>query len=68
MSLDLTNHIPTVAFVPSPVEVFSDIAELNDEMLAQVFGLDLTPLLPPKANELVYISAHDDPSVRSAYK
>ena len=63
MPLDLANEISAAAFVPTPVEVFGDIAKLNDEMLAQVFGLDFAPFLTPKAYEPVFIGAHDDPGI-----
>jgi hypothetical protein len=46
--LHVLDSIPGVALVPSPVQVLSNGAELDDEVLAQVFRFGLTPLLTPK--------------------
>jgi hypothetical protein len=67
-ALDVLNDLPGVTFVPVPVEVLGHDAELHDEVAGQVFGLDLTALLPPQPKENVFITAHDDAGVRAAYK
>jgi hypothetical protein len=46
--------------------VLGDRAELDDEVLAQVFWFGLTPLLTPEPDEPRLVSAHDDASVGAA--
>jgi hypothetical protein len=41
---------------------------LNNEVLAQVFWLGLTPLLTPEPDESRLVIAHDDASVGAAYE
>jgi hypothetical protein len=36
-----------VALIPAPVEVLGDDAELDDEIVAEILGLDFATLLPP---------------------
>ena len=57
-----------VALVPAPVEVFGDGAELNDQVVGQVFRLDLAALFAPEAEECSLIIAHDDAGIRAADK
>jgi hypothetical protein len=66
--LDVVDRIARTAFIPGPVQVLGDTAELNNEILAQVFWFDLASLLPPKPEEPCLIVAHDDPGVRTAYE
>ena len=41
-------------------------AELDDEIIREIFWCDLSTFLVPKANELVLIVAHDDTRIRAA--
>jgi hypothetical protein len=46
--LHVLDRIAAVAFVPGPVQVFGDAAELDDEILAEVLRFSLAPLFSPK--------------------
>ncbi len=64
--LHVFDRIASVAFVPGPVQVLGDRAELDDKVLAQVLRLDLAPLFSPKPDETALVIAHDDASVGAA--
>jgi len=68
--LDLPLHVLDdvigVALIPAPVEVLGDAAELNDQIVAEILGLDLAALLAPQPNEIGLIIAHDDPCIGAA--
>ena len=53
-------------FVPAPIEVLGDDAELDDEVAGEVLRLDLAALLPPQPEQGGFVVAHDDPGVRAA--
>ena len=55
-----------VALVPAPVEVLGDGAELDDQVVGKVFGLDLPAFLAPQPNQTGLVIAHDDPGIRAA--
>jgi hypothetical protein len=61
--LDVLDRMPGVALVPGPVQVLGAAAELDDEVLAQVFWFGFTPLLTPEPDEARLIVAHDDAGV-----
>jgi hypothetical protein len=63
LSLHVIDRIAGVAFVPGPVQLLGDGAELNNEILAEVLRLDFSSLFPPKLYEPCLIVAHDDPGV-----
>ena len=67
-SLHVPDGTPGIAFVPAPVEVLGDGAELDDQDVGQIFGLDLPSLLAPQPNQPGLVVAHDDPGVRAAKK
>ena len=46
--LDIGDDLPGIGFVPAPIEVLGDNAELNDEVAGQVLRLDLAALFAPK--------------------
>ena len=64
--LDVRHHLAGVAFVPVPIEVLGDVAELDDEISRQVLGFELAAFLPPQPQQGFFIGAHDDPGVRAA--
>src|SRR6516165_5736352 len=68
LSLHVVDRIARVAFVPGPVQLLRDAAELDNEVLAQVFWFGLTPLLTPEPDEPRLVIAHDDTSVGAAYE
>jgi hypothetical protein len=68
LSLHVIDRLAGVAFVPGPVQLLCDAAELDNEVLAQVFRFDLASLLPPEPKEPCLIIAHDDASVGAAYE
>ena len=55
-----------VALVPGPVERLGGDAELDDEIVRQVFGFDLAALFLPQPDQRRLVWAHDDPGVRAA--
>jgi hypothetical protein len=64
--LDLRDADADIGLVPTPVQVLGDHAKLYDEIIRKVFGRGFPALLAPKAQELGFIVAHNDPSVRAA--
>ena len=65
-ALDVGDDPPGVALVPSPVERLGGDAELDDEVVAEVFGLGLAALFLPQPDQRRLVGAHDDPRVRAA--
>ena len=57
---------PVLSFVPAAVELLGGEAELDDEVVGQVFRLDFAALLPPQAEQRGFVIAHDDPGIRAA--
>jgi hypothetical protein len=55
-----------IAFVPAPVEIFSDAPELNNKVPRQVFRAYLAPFLLPKSDQGGFIGTHNDSCVRAA--
>ena len=66
LPLHLDDDLAGVAFVPVPVEVLGHGAELDDQVVREVFRLDLAALFPPQAEQGGFIVAHDDPGIRAA--
>jgi len=67
-SLHVCDRLSGIPFVPSSVEIFGDVAELDDEVTRRVLRLRFAALFAPKAEQGGFISTHDDPRVRAAYK
>ena len=73
-ALDRMKHLPLhlgddlagIALVPVPVEVLGHGAELDDQVVREVLGLDLAALFPPQPEQGGFVVAHDDPGVRAA--
>ncbi len=57
-----------ISLVPMPVKVLGRHPELNDEVAGEVLGLGFAALLLPKAEQRIFIIAHDDAGVRTADK
>jgi hypothetical protein len=68
LSLHVIDRIAGVAFVPAPVQLLGDAAELDDKVLAEVLRFGLTPLLTPEPDKPRLVIAHDDASVGAAYE
>ena len=66
LPLHLGDDLAGVALVPVPVEVLGHGAELDDQVVREVLGLDLAALFPPQAEQGGFVVAHDDPGVRAA--
>ena len=66
--LHVFNDVAGVALVPAPIELFGHRAELNDQIFGEIFGLDLTSLFAPQADEQVLVVTHNHPRIRSADK
>ena len=66
LPLHLGDDLAGIALVPVPVEVLGHGAELDDQVVREVLGLDLAALFPPQAEQGGFVVAHDDPGVRAA--
>ena len=67
-ALDVGDDAPGVALVPGTVERLGGDAELDDEIVAQIFRLGLAALFLPQPDQRGFVAAHDDPGVRAAKK
>lgn len=54
------------ALVSGAIEDLCYRAELDDEIIREIFWCDLSTFLLPKAGELVLVVAHDDTRIRAA--
>ena len=68
LPLHLGDDLTGIPLVPVPVEVLGHGAELDDQVVRKVLGLDLAALFPPQAEQGGLVVAHDNPGVRAAYK
>jgi hypothetical protein len=68
MTVHVRNNLPGIRLVPAPIETFGRQAELNDEIPGKVFRFDIASLFPPQTEQSRFITAHNDPGVRAAYK
>ena len=66
LALHLGDHLASVALIPVPVEALGHGAELDDQIVREVLGLDLTALFAPKPEQGGLIVRHDNPGVRTA--
>jgi hypothetical protein len=57
--------VASVTFIPAPVEVLGDGAELDDQDVREILRLDLPSFLTPQPNQRRLVVAHDDTGVRS---
>jgi hypothetical protein len=62
----LRNDLPGVLLTRVPVQLRGHGTELNQEVIRQVFGIDLDPLFLLKADHRRLVLAHDDTGVRAA--
>jgi hypothetical protein len=65
-ALHVRDHAAGVALVPGPVERLGGDAELDHEIVRQVFGFDLAALFLPQTDQRRLVGAHDGPGVRAA--
>jgi hypothetical protein len=65
-TLYVLDGVTGVALIPTPVEVLGDRAKLDDQSIGEIFGLRLSPLLPPQMNEVSLVTAHDHPRIRTS--
>ena len=63
LPLHLGDGLTSIPLVPVPIEVFGHGAKLDDQVVGQVFRLDLAALLPPETNEVGLIATHDNPGI-----
>ena len=63
-ALQATDHLPGLALVPTPIELFGGLAELYRQIIGKVGWIDLAPLLPPQPNQRGLVVAHDDAGIR----
>ena len=66
LPLHLGDDLAGIAFVPVPVEMLGHGAELDDQVVREVLGLDLAALFPPQPEQGGLVVAHDDPGIRAA--
>ena len=66
--LDISDDPPGIGLVPAPVKFLGGQTELHDQVAGQVLRLGFTAFLPPQSQQGSLVIAHDDPSVRAAYK
>jgi hypothetical protein len=64
--LHIGDDLAGVPLVPEPIELLSDVPELDDEVARQVLRLNFTPLFAPEPEQRGFVVAHDDPGVRAA--
>jgi hypothetical protein len=64
--LDAFDGPPGIALIPEPIEVLGHQAELDDEVVGQVFWLSLAPFLAPEADQFLFVDTHDDPGIGAA--
>jgi hypothetical protein len=68
--LDTTLHIadrmPADALIPVPVELFRDMAELDNQIVGQVLWPKLAALFAPQPNQSGFVIAHNHPGIRAA--
>ena len=50
-ALDVYDDLVGIAFEPTPIELFRDRPELDDEVVREVLGFDLAALLTPEPDE-----------------
>ena len=48
--LHIGDHVSGIGLVPASVQVFRDLAELDDEIARQIFGFDFAALLTPEVD------------------
>jgi len=65
-ALDVGDGAPRIALIPSPVERLGGDAELDDEVIAEIFRLGLAALFLPQPVQGRLVRAHNDPRVRPA--
>ena len=64
-ALDIPHRSTRIPLIPSAVKILGCFPELHDEVAGQVLRADLAPLFAPKADQRVFIGAHDDAGVRT---
>ncbi|MET4040518.1 hypothetical protein ABIC03_002209 [Bradyrhizobium sp. RT6a] len=64
--LDVRDGLSCRALVSEAIEDLCYRAELDDEIIREIFWCDLSTFLLPKAGELVLVVAHDDTRIRAA--
>jgi hypothetical protein len=55
-----------VLLIPTPVEVFGDQPELDNQNARKIERGGLTALFSPETVEGLFVLAHDDPGIRAA--
>jgi hypothetical protein len=65
-ALDILDGLSGVSFVPVAIEVLGHDPELDDQVAGEVLRLDISPLLPPQAEQSSLVGSHDDTGVGTA--
>src|SRR5260221_2169035 len=65
-SLNVPERVSGISLVPMPIKGLGHDPELDDEIAGEVLGLDFAALLPPEAEQRIFIIAHDDAGIRPA--
>jgi hypothetical protein len=55
--LHMLDRLAGVALVPAPVEVFGDGAQLDNQIMVEILGLDLAALLAPQPDQMGLVIA-----------
>src|SRR6266851_7961887 len=66
--LQVFDDVACLALVPTTVEIFGDSAELNYQIVRQVFGFNLAAFLSPQPNQHGFVGTHDGPGIGAADK
>jgi hypothetical protein len=64
--LDILEAAARVTLEPAPIELLGGQAELDDEVVREVFGLNFAPLFVPEPDQSVFILTHDNPGIRAS--
>ena len=66
MLLGIGDGLTGVCFVPTPIQIFGDLPELDEKVVRQIFRFGFTALFPPQPQQRSFIFAHNDAGVRAA--
>ena len=67
-ALHMLDGLASVALIPAPVEVLGGRSKLHDQIIGEIFRLDLAALLPPQPNQHRFVATHDHPGIGATDK
>ena len=66
VTLDMGYPVARAVFVPTPIEVFGDQPELNNQLSGKVRRRILAPFLPPESCKGLFVLSHEPQKVPSS--